>query len=72
MVVGYRFNQIKDVDFYEVYTVVAKPISFKVFYIITATLNQFLYYVDIKAILLAKEILSQEQAEKVFSLGLQA
>ncbi|KAG0156253.1 hypothetical protein PDIDSM_3430 [Penicillium digitatum] len=31
------FRQIKDLDFYEVYAVVAKPMSFKIFTAIAAT-----------------------------------
>ncbi|KAJ9488761.1 hypothetical protein VN97_g4516 [Penicillium thymicola] len=42
------FNQIKNVDSHKVYAVVAKPISFKVFYTIAAALNWFLHYVDVK------------------------
>ncbi|KAJ9481429.1 hypothetical protein VN97_g12048 [Penicillium thymicola] len=50
------FNQIKDVDFHEVYAVVAKPMSFKVFCAIAAALNWFLHYIDIKTALLNADI----------------
>ncbi|KGO51188.1 Reverse transcriptase, RNA-dependent DNA polymerase [Penicillium expansum] len=50
------FNQIKDVDFHEVYAVVAKPMSFKVFCAIAAALNWFLHHLDIKTAFLNADI----------------
>ncbi|KOS47064.1 hypothetical protein ACN38_g2013 [Penicillium nordicum] len=49
------FNQIKDVDFHKVDAVVAKPISFKVFYTIAAALNWFLHYIDVKTAFLSAD-----------------
>ena len=50
------FNQIKNVDFHEVYAVVAKPMSFKVFCAIAAALGWELNHFDIKIAFLNVDI----------------
>jgi hypothetical protein len=50
------FNQIKNVDFHEVYAVVAKPMSFKVFCAIAAALGWKLNHFDIKTAFLNADI----------------
>jgi Reverse transcriptase (RNA-dependent DNA polymerase). len=50
------FNQVKDVDFHEVYAVVAKPMSFKIFCAISAALGWELHHFDIKTAFLNADI----------------
>lgn len=50
------FRQIKDLDFYEVYTIVAKPISFKIFVAITAAKGWPIHHVDIVTAFLYAEL----------------
>ncbi|KAJ5497613.1 Reverse transcriptase RNA-dependent DNA polymerase [Penicillium fimorum] len=50
------FNQTAGVDFHEVYAVVAKPMSFKVFCAIAAALDWRLHHLDIKTAFLNADI----------------
>jgi hypothetical protein len=50
------FRQIKDLDFHEIYAVVAKPMSFKIFTAIAAAKGWFLHHVDIMTAFLYAEL----------------
>ncbi|KAG0153774.1 hypothetical protein PDIDSM_2429 [Penicillium digitatum] len=50
------FRQVKDLDFYEVYAVVAKPMSFKVFAAVAAAKGWYLHHVDIVTAFLYAEL----------------
>ncbi|KGO62116.1 hypothetical protein PEX2_013290 [Penicillium expansum] len=50
------FRQVKDLDFYEVYTVIAKPISFKVFAAVAAAKGWYLHHIDIITAFLYAEL----------------
>ncbi|KAJ5462264.1 hypothetical protein N7530_010469 [Penicillium desertorum] len=50
------FRQIKDLDYHEVYAVVAKPMSFKIFTAIAASKGWLLHHVDIMTAFLYAEL----------------